>query len=298
MIINKLFTKIEYHNNQKSKKAGFMKIFTTMIIAIFVPIILFAEGILVSVNGKEITIEDAKFFVLNTLPNTTYEELSFEQKEMVKNRLIEKALFAQEAIRDGIEKNREFQMHAKRIKEDLLVNMWIKEQLENTVVSDSEAYDFYRANQARFTEPTLMHLRHIVVKDKQEATSIILALTPLADETLQNTFISLAQEKSIATTAQDGGDMGFVQTNQLDPQILALVKNLRNNEIAKELYFGADGYHIFYLEETSLPKTVPYTKVKESILVTLKQKQLSSHLIEVAKELKSQAEITVPNSEK
>jgi len=272
-----------------------MKRIKTILALILAHAIVLAQEVLVQVNGKDITLEDARFFVANTLSNTTYEKLTLEQKEMVKNRLIEKTLFSQEAIKDGIQERSEFKIHIQRLKEDLLVKMWIQEQLANTVVSDSEAYDFYRANQARFTEPSMLHLRHIVLSDRQEAISMIEALSQLEGKELRSSFISLAQEKSITKTAKNGGDMGFVPTSQLDIQSLSILKDLSNGEITKEPFLTKEGYNIFYLEETSLPKTLPYEKVKDSILASLKQKQLNSHLIEVAKELKNKAKITIPS---
>ena len=60
-----------------------------------------------------------------------------------------------------------------KIKEELLVNMWMKEQMDNTIVSDSEAKEFYKKNADKFMEKASMHARHILVANEKEAQEII-----------------------------------------------------------------------------------------------------------------------------
>jgi len=63
-----------------------------------------ASDILVTVNGHNITKKDAEAFVRATSPNTHYEQLTPQQKALVKKTLVEKALFAEVAKKEGIDK--------------------------------------------------------------------------------------------------------------------------------------------------------------------------------------------------
>jgi len=57
------------------------------------------------------------------------------------------------------------------------------------------------------------------------------------------------------------------------------------------------GYHVIYLEGKAEAKPTPYEQVKEKIIVSLKQKQFSAKITEVAKELKSKAKIVDSSKE-
>ncbi len=57
------------------------------------------------------------------------------------------------------------------------------------------------------------------------------------------------------------------------------------------------GYHVIYLESKAEAKPTPYEQVKEKIITSLKQKQFSAKITEMAKELKSKAKIIDPSKE-
>ena len=123
-----------------------------------------ASDILATVNGKNITKQDAQAFVTAQAPQANFADLKPEEKEMIIDRLVEKVLFTELAAKEGIDKKPEFQRNMDKIKEELLVNMWMKEQMDNAVVSDSEAKEFYDKNADKFMEKATMHARHILVE--------------------------------------------------------------------------------------------------------------------------------------
>jgi len=51
------------------------------------------------------------------------------------------------------------------------------------------------------------------------------------------------------------------------------------------------GYHIILLEDKIDAQTVPYDKVKDQIIVSLKQQEFAKKVAAMAKELKSKAKI-------
>ena len=60
-----------------------------------------------------------------------------------------------------------------KIKEELLVNMWMKAQMDNAIVSASEAKEFYEKNKDKFMKKSSMHARHILVETEKDAKEII-----------------------------------------------------------------------------------------------------------------------------
>ncbi|RUM71314.1 MAG: peptidylprolyl isomerase, partial [Sulfurovum sp.] len=51
------------------------------------------------------------------------------------------------------------------------------------------------------------------------------------------------------------------------------------------------GYHVIYLEGKQPETVTPYDKVKDKIIMSLKQKQFSAKIAEMGKELRSKAKI-------
>ena len=250
-----------------------------------------ASDILVSVNGKNITKQDAEQFVAAAQPNAHFAQLDKAQKEMIKQRLVEKVLFTELAKKEGVENDAEFKTAIEKIKEELLVNIWMKKQLDNTLVSDSEAKEFYEKNKAKFKQPETVKASHILVKTEDEAKAIIKELKPLKDAALKEKFIVLAKSKSTGPSGPKGGDLGTFAKEQMVPEFSKAVWALNDGTVTLEAVKTQFGYHIIYLEKKNAPIALPYDAVKEKIILSLKQKQFAVKIAEVAKELKSKAKI-------
>lgn len=250
-----------------------------------------ASDILVTVNGKNITKQDAETFVNASSPNAHFSQLDAAQQNMIKERLVEKVLFTELAKKEGVDKNPEFIRNMAKIKEELLVNMWMKMQMDNTIVSDSEAKEFYDKNAKKFMQEASVHARHILVKEEKEAQEIIDTLVPLKDKALQEKFIELAKAKSTGPSGPKGGDLGNFSKGQMVPEFSKAVWALNIGQITTKPVKTQFGYHVIYLESKAEAKPTPYEQVKEKIIISLKQKQFSAKITEVAKELKSKAKI-------
>ncbi len=250
-----------------------------------------ASDILVTVNGKNITKHDAETFVNASSPNAHYSQLDQSQQNMIQERLVEKALFTELAKKEGVEKNPEFIRNMAKIKDELLVNMWMKMQMDNAIVSDSEAKEFYDKNADKFMEKDSVHARHILVKEEKEAQSIIDTLAPLKGKALKEKFIELAKAKSTGPSGPKGGDLGSFSKGQMVPEFSKAVWALKVGTITTKPVKTQFGYHVIYLENKTEAKPASYEQVKEKIIMTLKQKQFAAKITEVAKELKSKAKI-------
>lgn len=250
-----------------------------------------ASDILATVNGKNITKQDAETFVNASSPNAHFSQLDEAQQNMIKERLVEKALFTELAKQEEVDKKPEFIRNLAKVKEELLVNMWMQMQMDNTIVSDSEAKEFYDKNAEKFIQEASVHARHILVKEEKEAQEIIDTLVPLKDKALQEKFIELAKAKSTGPTGPKGGDLGSFTKEQMVPEFSKAVWALKVGQITTSPVKTQFGYHVIYLESKADAKPIPYEQVKEKIITSLKQKQFSAKITEVAKELKSKAKI-------
>jgi len=256
-----------------------------------------ASDILVTVNGKNVTKQDAEQFVAAAQPNAHFSQLAPAQQQMIKERLVEKVLFTELAKKEGIENDADFKAAIAKIKEELLVNIWMKKQLDNTLVSDSEAKEFYEKNKDKFAQPASMHARHILVKTEKEAEEIINELKALKGDALKAKFIELAKAKSTGPTGPKGGDLGTFTQGQMVPEFSKAAWALKDGEVTLKPVKTQFGYHVILLEKKNDAQPLTYDQVKDKIIASLKQKQFAVKIAEVAKELKSKAKITDMSAE-
>jgi parvulin-like peptidyl-prolyl isomerase len=256
-----------------------------------------ASDILVTVNGKNITKQDAEQFVAASAKNAHFMQLDKAQQNMIKERLVEKVLFTELAKKEGVDKNPEFIKNMEKIKEELLVNMWMKMQLDSAIVSDSEAKEFYEKNKDKFKQPESVSAKHILVKTEDEAKAIIKELKPLKDAALKEKFVVLAKAKSTGPSGPKGGDLGTFTKGQMVPEFSKAVWALKDGTVTMEAVKTQFGYHVIYLEKKNAAEPVSYEKVKEKIILSLKQKQFAGKIAEMAKELKAKAKIVDMSAE-
>ena len=251
-----------------------------------------ASDVLATVDGQNITKQDAQLFVRATAPGASFDKLTPEQKKMITDRLVERVLFIEAAKKEGIENTPEFKENLKKLKDELMLSLWMKAQMNNAIVSDSEAKEFYEANKSKFKMPETVHARHILVSDEESAKELIKQLKELKGEALKSKFIELAKSKSTGPSASKGGDLGNFAKGQMVPEFDEAVFKLKKGEITVVPVKTQFGYHVIFLEDMKPESIVPYDQVKDKIIQTLKQKQFQEKLAEVAKELKSKAKIT------
>ncbi|SFV68822.1 Peptidyl-prolyl cis-trans isomerase PpiD [hydrothermal vent metagenome] len=250
-----------------------------------------ASDVLVTVNGKNITKQDAQAFVSAQAPRANFADLKPAEQKMITERLVEKVLFTQLAEKQGVDKKPEFKRNMQKIKEELLVNMWMKEQMDNAIVSDSEAREFYDKNKDKFMAKATMKARHILLQTESEAKALIDEMKGLKGDALKAKFIELAKTKSTGPSASKGGDLGTFTKGQMVSSFSNAAWALKSGEITATPVKTQFGYHIIYLEKKTDAKPMSYKSVKEKIIVSLRQKQFSTKIAEIAQELKSKAKI-------
>ncbi len=260
-------------------------------LALSIASISHAETTLATVNGKPVTTFEADNYIAQTQPGAKYENLPADQKKLVVDRLIERALFINQAKKEGMEKDPEYLKLLERDKDELLVQTWIKKQFDNTVISDSEAKAYYDKHPDEFMIPEQVHARHILVKTQKEADEIIKQLKGLKGDELKNKFIELAKSKSIGPTGPRGGDLGFFGPGQMVKPFNDAVFAMKKGEVSTKPVKTQFGYHVIYLEDKKEKKKIPYKDAKARIISLLKQKAFTVKMEKLANSLKKKAKI-------
>jgi parvulin-like peptidyl-prolyl isomerase len=254
---------------------------------------LYASETLATVDGQKVTTDDAKVYVAQTQRGAQYDTLPADQKKLITDRLIERALFIKEAKKEGMEKDPEYLKLLARDKDELLVRSWITKQFENTVISDSEAKDYFSKHPEEFKITAQVHARHILVKDEKTAQEIIDQLKGLKGEALKKKFVELAKAKSTGPTGPKGGDLGSFGPGQMVKPFNDAVFAMKAGDVSAKPVKTQFGYHVIYVEGVKPSSTVPYDEAKGRIIGMLKQKTFSAKMAKMAESLKAKAKITV-----
>lgn len=107
---------------------------------------LAAPATLATVNGKAITTADANAFVSKVMPGMSFNKLDPKTKRQVVDQLVNQTLIRNQVIKSGIQSTPAFKAQYAALKDDLAVDMWMKQQMNKITVTDKEAKAFYDAN--------------------------------------------------------------------------------------------------------------------------------------------------------
>jgi len=256
--------------------------------------VLMASDTLAEVNGVKITKEDANIFLQQIQPNQpiSYDILDPQTRKKVIDGLVETEVMAQAAQKAGVEKSPEFRRMLELAKKKLMINEWAKQQFEKTIVSESEAKEYYEKHPEMFMIPERVHARHILLKDKKSAEAVIAELKGLKGEALQKKFIELAKSKSTGPSASKGGDLGFFSKTQMVLPFSKAAFALKKGEITAEPVKTQFGWHVIYLEDRKAGQKIPFDQVKEKVIGKLKQERFAEKMKKETEQLKAKAKIT------
>jgi len=260
---------------------------------------LLASDTVVEVNGVKITKDDINAYLKQLEPNQpiSYDILDPKTKKKVLKGVIEMEVLSQVAKKEGADKSPEFKKMLELAKKKLMINEWAKEQFKKSIVSVSEAKDFYNKNAKIFTIPERVHARHILLKDEKSAQDIINQLKGLKGEELKKKFIELAKSKSTGPTASKGGDLGYFTKEQMVLPFSKAAFALNKGEITTKPVKTQFGWHVIYVEDKKEAQKLPFDKVKEQIIQKLKQQRFAKKIKQETEYLIKSAKVVYPNSE-
>ncbi|HEX5329634.1 hypothetical protein [Sulfuricurvum sp.] len=105
-----------------------------------------APATLATVNGTAITTNDANAFMAKAIPGMSFDKLDPKMKRQVVDQLINQSLIKNQVIKSGLQNTPAFKAQYAAIKDDLAVDMWMKQQMSKISVTDKETKAFYDAN--------------------------------------------------------------------------------------------------------------------------------------------------------
>jgi parvulin-like peptidyl-prolyl isomerase len=152
-------------------------------------------------------------------------------------------------------------------------------------ITDEDVKKFYDSNKEKFNSPQSLKLRQIVVKTKQEADDLYIALVAGAN------FEKLAEIKSIdENLRKNKGDIGYISKNMLSPEIQKEISPLKQGEFTKPIMIG-DLYTILKVEEIRPDRILTFDEVKSNLKDNLLNQLINQKKIELINELRAKSKI-------
>lgn len=249
--------------------------------------------VLAKVDNEKVTVKDLKEMIAS-VPNMKYKDLSPDIKERAINQLIDKKLLYKYAQKKKVEKTKEFKEAMKSVKREILVQVFLANEMDKIKISKSKVKDFYDKNKMKYfaTQPEAK-ARHILVKDEKVAKEIIKTLKKEKSSKLKKKFISLAKEKSEGPSSTNGGDLGWFSAEKMVPAFSKATFALKKGDFTKKPVKTQFGYHVIYLDDKKKSSVEKFNTTKDKIKQSLQQQEFANKIKKVLKTLRDKAKINI-----
>lgn len=191
----------------------------------------------------------------------------------IKERLVEQALMAQAAHKDGLDKLPLVQARVDLVRQELLAKAWQEKLLQGKQFSDDEIKAEYK-RQTEALGPKEYRIRHLFVASEDTAKLLIDKIARTGTK-----LSELAAEYSRDEhTRQNGGLSEWTPQGQLTPELLAAVKPLRKGSLVPTPVRTQAGWHVLQLEDERNYTAPEQDKVKPQLLQALARQFLLKEL--------------------
>ncbi len=243
--------------------------------------------VLAQVGNEVITLKDFNEKLAN-LPDNIRAIAENNKIEYLNNIILEMLLY-KEGLKKGLDKDKEIQEFFKEAKKKIIIARLAKDEVEDKIkIKENEIRNYYEEHKENFKSPELYKASHILVTTLEEAVEIIDDLNTGAS------FDKLAESRSLDTTKDRGGDIGYFTTGQMVPDFEEACLKLEVGEISGPVKTQF-GYHVIKLTDKKGPEAMKFDKVKpriENILMTQKSRTLFDLLVT---RLKTESNIVINN---
>lgn len=216
-----------------------------------------------------LTVQDARQLVEQNPANAQSPEAL---ERLIRTEAVRRSL-AQEARAQAFDKRPEIRSRMERAAEQTLVAAYMNERARpaRDFPSEEQIRQAYEANKASFTTPLQYRVSQIYVAGTDKAA--LRKAEDLHAQSKQSGFAEIARKFSQhASSAAQGGDMGWLAEKDLVPAIRKPLSELKKGEISKPLA-GGEGYHILMLADIRKPEVLPLEKVKPALIQNLRMRK-------------------------
>jgi peptidyl-prolyl cis-trans isomerase C len=248
-----------------------------ILLALSVPSV-FAQNIAI-VNGK--AVPTARAEALAQQVTRTGRQVTPEMQDQIKQELIAREIFTQEAQARGLDTSDDFKAQMELARQSILIGELRIDFEKKNPVTDADAqaeYDkFVTANSGKE-----YRARHILVEKEAEANAIISQLKKGAK------FDAIAKKSSKDPgSGKNGGDLDWANASSYVKEFADALLILKKGETTDKPVKTQFGYHIIRLEDVRSAQLPKFEEIKPQVMQQLKQQKL----VKFQEDLRAKAKI-------
>jgi peptidyl-prolyl cis-trans isomerase C len=242
-------------------------------------------------------------------------------REMALSRLIARELIYQQALAEGVvasveeietEKNRILRQmgnptdfldrldaagmdeasFVRMLRKDVTVDQVLARKLDEIPDPDEQKIrTFFSKHPEKLKSPVQVRVRHILLPDDPQRLE---ASETMARELLSmakpENFEDLARKHSVCPSAAGGGDLGYVRSEDLDPNFAEMAFQLPVGEVGGPVRTPF-GFHLLLVEDRRIPAPLTLEEARPNIIRFYKREEASRRLDAWVEELRALASI-------
>jgi peptidyl-prolyl cis-trans isomerase C len=192
-------------------------------------------------------------------PQATAQLITPEGRQDFLRQLVEVTMFQKKAQLENLDKTDAFKTEVHNAATVVLSMEHMRRLLDKITVDEAATKKFYEENKKSFTEPDQYHLFQITTDSKDKADAIV------KDINGGKSFIEIAKASSLDESKSNGGDKGFINIDEIAPEIGAAVSSLEKDKISAPIKIDEDLFVIVKYTEKKTGEIKPFDTVSSQI---------------------------------
>ena len=226
----------------------------------------FAQNVAV-VNGKAIPL--TRMGMLERQVTESGQAVTDDIKQKIREELITREIFAQEALARGLDKTQEYQDKMELARSGLLIRQLVAdEQAKHPITDEMVKAEYDKVVGAMNAQE--YNASHILVDDEALAKDLIQQIQGGAD------FAELAKKHSKDPGSGDnGGDLSWATPDSYVPEFSNAMVKLGKGEVTAAPVKSQFGWHIIKLLDVRKAAAPDFNQVKDAVRKSLQQRQMA-----------------------
>ncbi len=207
-----------------------------------------------------------------------------ELRNNIKTQLIVGEVLLQEAEKKNLANTDDVKKQMEMARRSILIDALRSDYVKKNPISDNIVKAEYDKLSKAMSGQTEYHVKHILVKDKATADSIIKQLGKKG-----TSFEQLAQQKSLdKQSAARGGDMGWAMSSDLVKPFADAMVSLKKGQVSSTPVQTEFGYHIIKVVDSRKIKVPSFEQVKPRLKAQMEYRKWQEYEMGLMKAAKIQ----------
>ncbi|MGE8319534.1 MAG: peptidylprolyl isomerase [Comamonas sp.] len=203
-----------------------------------------------------------------------------EQEAQLKDALIEREIYAQEARKQGLDATESFKNQVELNRQGLLAQELFAKYEKSHPVTDEAAKAEYNKLVAANSGKEY-HAAHILVESEDKAKALIAQIKK------GGKFADLAKKESKDPgSGQRGGDLDWANASSYVPEFSEAMTKLKKGEMTSQPVKTQFGYHIIRVDDIREAQAPKFEDVKPQVVQKLRQESLQKYQQELREKAK------------